>query len=244
MTISKFLFGVSNVINVSLLDNERQEITPSADSPTIYVFDSLPSRTAAAAGTGAIQTISSWTGSGSKRAVTIAAISDPDPASSARYKEYYLGINFTLVASGQVQTTIERFEVERVLSQVDNLTITAQDAKDIYPTISAYLSDALIAKYITGAIDDVKAELSGKGIDWAAIKNPKDYKRAIVFKAIADASLSQIQEPEDKFEKRYNIYTARADKLLSCTTAVIDTDKDGTPDKVTPSKPNYYIMMR
>lgn len=244
MSITKCLFGKSNVVQITLLDSQRLELTPSADSPTIYLFSSLPNRTAAAAGTGAVQTVSAWTGTGSDRAITLTAIADPEPTSATRIKEYYLGINFTLAVSGQVQTLIELITFERPLAQIDNLSINAQDAKNIYPAISSYLSDSQINNYIAGSTEELKLELSGKGIDWATIKNPRDYKRVIIYRAIADASLSQIQEQDDKFSKRYDTYLARATKVLASIDAILDTDKDGIPDAVTPTKPNYYIMQR
>lgn len=244
MNKSRYLYGKANTIQISLIDSDKTELVPSSDSPTIYLFNSQPSRQAAAAGTGSIQTISSWTGAGTDRAITITAIADPEPTSATRYKEYYLAINFTLANSGQVQTLIEQIVFERVLAQADNLALNAQDAKAIYPTIGSYLSDALINNFLTGAIDDTKTELQGKGIDWVTVKNPKDFKRAIIFKAIADASLSQIQEDNDKFSKRYDIYSTRANKLLGIITAVVDADNDGTPEQETKSKPSYYIMQR
>lgn len=244
MSTLRCLYGKANVVQISLLDSEGLELLPSNDNPTIYLFSSFPDRTAAAAGTGAVQTISAWTGTGTDRAITIAAVSDPEPTSNTRHKEYYLGINFTLAASGQVQTLIEQVIFERALAQIDNLSITAQDAKNIYPAISSYLSDAQITSYIVGSTEELKTELKAKAIDWASVKNPRDFKRVIIYRAIADASFSQIQEQDDKFSKRYDAYQERAKKLLTAIDAIIDTDKDGVPDTAAPSKPNYYIMVR
>ncbi len=239
------MYGRANTHQITLLDGNGAEITPSSDAPSIYLFSSQPTLSIAAAGTGAVQgPITSWSGSGATRTFTIAAVTDSQPTSTTRFKDYWLGVNFKLTSGGSTTTLIEEIYFERAVTQNPALVLKAADAKEIYPAIASYLSDAQINNYLIGALDDLKTDLEAKGIEWITVQNTNRFKRAAIFRAIADASLGQMQNQNDKFQERYKLYSAKYDAQMSAIQAVVDEDLDGAPEAIVKAKPNYYITYR
>lgn len=240
---NRFTYGKDITHKVTFLDGNGVEITPSDDAPNIYLFDAFPSRNVAIAGTGALDS-GSWTGSGSTRAIAFDAVTDPDPNSATHFKEYWIAINFTAEASGQSQCVVEKIRIERTWTQDPRLSIAAQDAKDVYPAISSYLSDDQITQYLIGAIDDLKTDLEAKGVEWQTVCNATKFKRAAIFRAIADASLSQHREQGDKFEKRYVEYSKKYEIQLTAINVIVDDDGDGEPEEIKEARPSYFIAYR
>lgn len=194
-----------------LLDNETANIPAAvqAQTPSIYVFDeTIPSRSDAASGSGSLQTVSSWTWNSQKKAwsFTVQAVNDPDPASNITTRVYWIAINFRLQASGQIQTTIKPFQLERVVGHDKVVSVTEDDLRAYFPQIDAYSSDVQRRAFISQAIVEIKGELRAKGYEWAKITRADRLDLCVIYKALSMVMVGQIQEPGDKFSIKYQEY--------------------------------------
>lgn len=204
-------------------------------TPHIYVFDSQPSREHAADGTGAIQTITTWTEvtiTPYKRSFTVAAIADPEPTSSTYTREYWLAINFVTVAAGQTQTVVRSFEVSRVEGTESLPETTVRDVQDVYPQITSYLSPNELGEFIAIAESHVRTQLEAKGVSWPHVRDLKKLKSAIAYKAIWFSALSQVKAAGDKFTVRMAEYAKLYDFIMDSIKLPVDLDKDGDPDAI------------
>lgn len=214
-----------------LKDNQPFQLP--TQTPAIYVFDAIPGRTEAAAGTGAIATITSWTASTVTPfvcAYTIPAIDDPDPASTVYAREYYVAINYILATSEQVQTKIEQLILERADGTSQIPKVSGEDIKAVYPAISSYATDSQMEDFLGMAHEQVQADLRAKGLSWAQILNLSDYKLAVAYKTIGMIALSQIREPNDRMRFRFDTFERWYSQALASVTAIMDTDRNGRED--------------
>lgn len=195
-----------------LLDNETASVPTAVQSqtPAIYVFDDgdVPSRADALAGSGSIQTVSSWTWSSQKKAwsFTIQAINDPHPDSNIPTRTYWIALNFVLQTAGQTQTVIKPLQLERVVGHDKVVSITEEDLRSYFPQVDAYSSDVQRKAYIAQATEEIKGVLRIKGYEWAKITRADRLDLCVVYKALSMIMLGQIQEPADKFSIKYQEY--------------------------------------
>lgn len=235
--ISRVFYPTENDVPLSL---------PS-QTPTIYVFDRKPSLTEAAAGTGAIKTISTWsqdTSSPYGCTYTITAIDDPQPTSLTDYKEYWEALNFYAKVGADVAPVIRKITLSRILGQDSQPGTSITDLKNIYPAISAYLSDAQLTQFLTIALDEIKLTLKAKGLDWAKLHELYELKLALAYKAITLCSLSQIREPEDRFAVRWKTFSDMYESLITNIKLSYDSDGDGEAEAPVEAKRGYWIAAR
>lgn len=218
-----------------------------SQNPTIYIFDSQPTRDAAILGTGAIETITSWTQATVtpfECTYTIAAIDDPDPDSETQSAVYWEALKFIAATSEQTQTVIRAFVVERIEGTEAEPGTTAADLLAVYPALSAYLSPEQIGKHIALAQDELKMDLEIQGLKWGRIRELNKYKLILAWKAIQLSSESQIREPNDKFDSRSQLYRDKYDRAIKNLSLPYDTNGDGKPEAVGPTRTPYFLVTR
>lgn len=216
-------------------------------TPTIYIFNSQPSRDKAIAGTDAIETILTWTAASVtpfERTYTISALDDPDADSSSQSAIFWEAINFTTKLSGEIQTVIRAFVVERVEGPDSEPGTTAADLIDIYPAITAYLTPKQLDAHLRLAQDELKIDLEAMGIRWSRVHELSKLKLILAWKTIALSSESQIKTAEDKFDRRADLYNSKYERGLKNVVIPYDSDGDGKVDsKALPAK-TYFIIDR
>lgn len=225
--------------------NDRPFQIPT-QTPAIYVFLTMPTRDAAAAGTGAVQTITSWTQDAIEPfacSYTIAAIDDPEPTGGSYARTYYEAINYRLQTSEQVQTIIRSFDIERARAAAALPGASKEDCKRLYPALVKYVSDTELDDFIGAAQEEVRLSLYAKGFQWPAILQLEQLALPVAYKAISLASFSQMKEPGDRFDKRYEEFKAKCAELMNGIQLPVDKDGDGLPEEV--AKPrNEWLVIR
>lgn len=239
-----YLFGQDFTYNFVPVDPENgQTVNPVAQTPAIYVFDEKPSRTVAAAGTGAIQSITSWDeATAGIRPITVDAIDDPDPTSDSITEQYWIAINYIISSGEQTQTILKRLKMARATSQESLIGADAEDIKDVAPAISEYYSDGELNDFVTFATDDLKDELGAAQVEFARVRNPDRLLRVVVYKALVYAYTEQIQTQNDKHDRKRDLYQGRFERALAAVRLDYDSENTGdATEETTPSTTEWSI---
>ena len=215
-----------------LVDNEELTAVPS-QTPSIFIFSDAngqPSRDTAAAGTGATQTISTWTSVTGGFKIEVDALTDPDPSSAIDCRTYWVAINFKLKTGGQTQTVLRALDMERVAAHNTRLTVTPTDLTTLFPEISSFATNTTISAAISLAQEECKSILLSKGYEWAQIKRPERLKLAIQSRSMMQLMLNQRKVPGDNFDANYSEYKKQYKSYLDSIQLEIDRDKDGVAE--------------
>ncbi len=245
-----YVFGKSFSREFSPVDREGNAFKLPAQTPAIYVFKDQPSRDDAAAGTGALQTIATWTQSKSAPytcTYTVAAIDDPNPASQFLGVEdtiFWEAINCVTAEGEQTQTILRAFLVERPLGLPEVPATTVDDVKAVFPAISEYLTDAQITSFLSLAEEELRLDLENRGYVWGKIHNLKRAKLPLAYKVIELAALSQIKDSGDRFAIRADIFGKRYHAFVSGVTFTYDRDDDGKAEDEAETSKNYVLIER
>lgn len=238
----RYFFGKSFVVNYQFVEG----CEPSTDSPSIALFSEKPTKDEASTVTGSFKigsTITSW-GNGNypnTKTITIPAIEDPDPDADPIIDIYYLAINYTLVASGQVQTVIVPFEICRVHGTISGHTVTIDEVLKVFPTIEYYIEAGELESFIAIALQEIEIDLKKKGVRFDQLSNQNDLTYPIALKAAALASHSEFKDNTDKFYQRYLDLTKKYDGILDSLPLHFDNNQDGEPEE-TQTKKVYYKL--
>lgn len=198
---------------------------PSPQSPNIYVFDAMPTDDAAINGTGALNTIVTWTETVNyQRSFTVPAIGDPQDGTSR--KRYWIAINYVAGTGGTSTVDIQFFELVRPSGFTIDPTPTYLEVKELDKTLATYFEDTEIRTGITVAIKAVKTKLRNEGWNWAQIKNPEDLKTAITYKAMAHLWIDEIVEENDRFWLKYKEADTIANGYLDSLKVDYDADEN------------------
>lgn len=228
-------------------DGENYLVLPT-QTPHIYIYDSQPDYAAASAGTGAVQTISTWSQYTTEPEVTysVSAIEDPDPSSTISEREYWEAINYILETSGEIQTKIRMFTISRAGALDDSPNATREDIKALVPQITSYIqSDAELDSYLAIAEDLLKIHYEGKGYKWSQLSNLQSLKYAVAFKAIILHSTAQLTKPNgDKFAARIQTFKELLGEITANVMLDVDTNNDGKPDEQVEAQPQAAVIMR
>lgn len=217
-----------------IVDEKEALDIPDPQTPTIYIFsdsDGTPSRSVAIAGTGADQTISSWTKRGAGFEFTISALTDPDVNSTQDKRTYWLAINFLLKAGGQVQTIIRALEMERVAGHHKSIGVTAVDIGEMWPGVTSYLSEAQITALIALSTEELRALLKNRSFEWAQVYRPDRFRLAVIFKTLMHVMLNQRRDVGDNFDRNYEEYKVIFNSTIGSIKVEYDTDNNGQPQK-------------
>lgn len=226
---------------------DGEPINLVSQAPSIYLFSEQPTRTVAAAGTGALETINYWIESAQSpyvRTFTIPAIDDPEPTGTTPQADYWLAINYKAEATEQTQTDIKSITVERAKSTSDIPGTKVQDVVDVYPDIYSYASFDQITAKLDNALSELKLELKGKGLEWGNLSNLKDLKLALAYKVIQLVAESQLVEGGDKFDLRRQLYKEKYEEIMKLVVLAYDVDGDGDPDTTEQAQSIAVIAFR
>lgn len=215
-------------------------------TPTIYVYESetKPTRAAAAAGTGADQTISSWNEDEPYvRTFTIDDIDDPDTSEEWKVYTYWVAINYVMEASQQTQTELRALRIARAQSQHKQLDCTTDELRGVWASISEYANLTQLSDYKAGAVSDIKDDLEAAGYEWALMFRPDELKRALIYKVCATVATAEISEGGLQFETLANKYERNYEDKIKQTKISYDSDRDGEPD-TTVSSPSFSFTIR
>lgn len=216
---------------------------PPSQTPTIYVFDAAPDPTAARNGTGAIETISSWTeGTANYRPFTVSAIADPDDGTKS--KKYWVAINYVPVTGGSSTVDVLQFILQTPDGQTAEVTPTAAEMKQRDTTLATYYStDSDIDNYVSNAETKLKAFLSNQGYHWTRIENPEDLKESVIYWALTDMMVAQINEEGDRFSIKAESYKELMMTLRNQLRLEYDANNDdsvtATEENAVPGKFNF-----
>lgn len=219
-----------------LVDNESPDPLLTAQAPAIYVFRTMPDRTAAAAGTGAIATVTTWAWDAERRSwsFTVPAISDPNPTSTDGTEDFYLAVNFRLQAGAQLQTVVQLLQLERVAAQSGRpLEVSENDLRDLYPHIDSYSTATQRDKYAAQAVLHVRDKLDRQGFEWARLHQPSELKQAVVLKALSMLLFVASQEANDKHWLKHQYFEKEFQLTLDGLKLAVDSSGDGIPDATT-----------
>lgn len=215
---------------------------PSADAPSIAIYKERPSKVNARALTGddkVTANITSWTDGSVTNTKTIAIPAIDNPDLDDVEDTYYAVINYTIDASEQSHLVIMPFLIYNPVGTISGHELVIQDFIDIFPTISDYISDAVLTKYLTQAKNMMSMDLKKKGIRFDQVINQNDLKYAISLKAIALSSYSEFKIDNDQFHIRYKDYEKMYQSELDSIRVLVDTDNDGAVNQVETKKIFY-----
>lgn len=242
------VFGKSLVRKFYPLEDGEPILLPS-QVPAISLFSNQPSLADAIAGTGKIAThdVTYWSGATIapyELTYTVPAINDPDPSSTTRLRGYWEVIRYTVANSGQVQTNLRYFEVERAKDTDSHPGTTADTLLDICPQAEGYFTRNRLDLYIDQALELMKLDFLSRQIEWGDLANLNKTKLALAYKALALAWTNQIQEDGDRFSIWANDFKGDYKIALQTISLEYDTDSDGKPDAEGPTAPSYRIFSR
>lgn len=204
------------------------DFTPLAStSPSVYIFSTRPSESTARSGTGALQTISTWSEYGNPIRRELAVTTITDPQDGTKEAVYWIAVNYLLKTSGQKQLDLQSFILVTPDGFYADPTPSVEYIKGISSSIGSYYVDSNIEAYSKLGLSQLKKQLKAKGFEWAQIENRDDLKLAIAYKALSLMMLEQISESGDRFSKRYDEYKASYDTLILSFGVDYDANKDG-----------------
>lgn len=229
-----------------LVDDAAPVTILSSQTPAIYFFDTQPSRTAASAGTGAVQTVAAWTwnAGSSGWSYTVTAINDPDPTSTLTVRTYWEAINFRLQSAGQIQTVVRAFDLQRVSGHAVSVGVNDEMLREYFPQLDSCSTEVQRAAYVTLAVEDVKSRLKSKGYDWAKVTRPDRLTIAIAYKVLYMIMLVQLQQGNDKYAVKYAEFKKIYESMIEGLTLEYDANEDGLPDTEVKASSDFIRLVR
>lgn len=199
----------------------------------IYLFANRPTWEDARAGTGAAQSVTTWSQGGVTpypQTYSFSAVDDPAPTENLLSRSYWEAINFVAELTQQKQTVIREFTLERPRGNEDTPGTTVDDIKDVFPAINNYLTDAQIEAHLSVAEAELQNDLLARGIRWSRVAALANTKLAIAYKSLSLSSLSQIKESGDRHALRYEEFKQLYQSAMKAVPIEVDTDEDGKAD--------------
>lgn len=247
MTIDNFTWGVSFTRQLFYERDEAPSNLPT-QNPTIYYFDSEPTRSAAEYGVGSFRTVSSWTellSSPYTRSWSVPPINDPDPTGTTAKKTYWEAINILLQGSAaQTQCILRAFDITRPAATDDNADITVDSLKNFYPAIQRYMDDTELGELIPIALEQIRKDLKKKNVDWYKLRNQSELNLALTYKTIALQSLGSIRDPQDRHAFRFDQFEKWYNEEIASLVLQYDSDGDGAADTTTNLSTNTQVLSR
>lgn len=245
--MSNLIFGKSIVRRFYPYDQNGNPVQILTQTPAIYVFSTQPNRTDAAAGTGAVASVLTWTQSAVTPWVceyTIPAIDDPSPTSTVPGVDYWIAINYKVESGEQAQTRIEYVWIERQRATANLPETTKEDLKAVYPALGDYITDPELDKFLLFATDQLKLTLKGRKLIWDQITDLRDLRLPLVYLTIALCAFSQFKEEGDRHDRRYNVFYKLYSDTMDSISIPYDADRDGVPDYPAEAQSNTHVFIR
>jgi hypothetical protein len=198
-----FPFGKAFTYNFyPLADDEFVNIASVTAPEAVYVSKTKPSDTDARAGSMAdlVQTVSpnTWaaTADAEGKAITIAAIDDPEPTSAQDRYTYWVSIVWKYAVGAQAQHVIRALPLERTRAWHKNITTAAADLESIWAAVDSYVSSTNQTNAIALAKAELRMDLEAAGFEWALIWRPDDLNTLVAYKAVSNLAYGLGPEPK------------------------------------------------
>lgn len=207
-------------------DGELIESIP-AHTAKALVYSSQPSRSQVVAETGAAAPVieKDWVANATSIEFDVPAISDPDPESSARELAYYIAIKFKTKTGGDDQIVISTLPMVRVSGTGSALDVDVADIEAQWKPITKVKSPADIKSQIAIQKELLRAELEGKGYDWAALFRPSQLNLAVVFATLGALLVQESEGDGDKWDKLAKHFDGQAEGYLKVIRIEYDQSK-------------------
>jgi hypothetical protein len=196
-----------------------------AQTYSVHVFDEMPTRADAAAGTGAIDTFTVIHTANEFLQFDIPAIDDPDPTSLTNQVTYWLAVVFELETGEQDQMILRALPLSRVTAKNHTIGVTSAKIKEAFPDVENYLSVLEIESQISIAQMNLLEDLQNKGFRWAEINRPEQLFNALLFKSLEYIHTSQIQRQGDRFSISAEMAHRNYTNIISNLKLAIENDK-------------------
>lgn len=215
-----------------LVDDEPISII--SQTPAIYVFtDSKPTYAQAAAGTGNIQAITTWTETATfSRTFTIDGIDDPEPTNEAVERVYWLAINFRIDTSEQIQTVLKALPMNRVHGHGNKVDVDHEDIKNVFHTALSYVDGPRLTRLIEDSEIQIKTILQSRGYRWAYFSRMDRLELLIRYRVVMTILLNEIQQGNDKFNIKYTEIKSVYESLYQGLKLEYETDLHGQPNEI------------
>lgn len=240
--MSDYWFGSSITREFWPLQNGEPYPLPT-QTPSVYLFSAMPSADDALSGAGAFRTISSWTQASVtpyKCTYTINPI-EPPTESETRCLGFWESVKLVASAGGSAQSVLRYFELQRPEGTDADPDTTTDDVKAAYPGIASYIPNEELVSFLADAREELKIELSARGIKWTRLKQLQKARLVLAYKAISLASFSQFQTQGDRHWLRYQEFSAKYKALLDDLKLPYDSDGDGDADET--ASPSYGTVV-
>jgi hypothetical protein len=219
--------------DAELADDQIAVIEGLLDSVYIFATEQRPTRDEAAAGTGATQTINSWTDNGQRGFdIAIDAIEDPEPEAEIYFRDFWIAINYRLEVGGQIQTVRRLLPMARIGGVSEAVEVSDETLIELWPEVVSFTRDGQErCAQVRQANLDMRRDVTTALIQYAEIHNPGELERALAFKALEYIALSKRELAGDKFDLRATQFRKQFDKEMSRLDRLrADSNRDGQPD--------------
>jgi len=185
------------------------------DSIYLFSYESKPEMSAAKAGTGALQSIASWTAVPEKRGFRydLDEVEDPDPTGSQLVYSFWVAHNFRFEAGAQIQTVLQELLFQRPWAHTRRVEVTFADVIAAWPTAQKYATASQIDSAITLAKTDVRNDLTAAGYEWGEIRRPDRLNQSILYRALGHIAFTQIQQTGDHWDRQSQEWKRMSHKI-------------------------------
>jgi hypothetical protein len=230
-----YVYGKDLIFYLHAFEDKTKITTLPAQTVQGYLFLDQPTRAAAAAGTGALQSTTQTLAANGTIALPLTPITDPNPNDILGYRLHWMAVNFILKTAGAVQTVIKAIKVERVSGQDAEIGVTYSKVVEIYPDVVNYLTESEVNAMITLAKADLLDDLTNKGFDWNQVNKPDQLFNALLFNTLVYVYNSQIQREGDRFYVSSAKAQQRYDSLKSNLRLEYDSTMSGMTTDLEPT---------
>lgn len=239
-------FGKSLTYTLYLYGANGQGVepyNPEDYTPSIYLFDNLPTRDQAMTGEGAMigYTVAEWVVEGNGITVTIPPVADPSPNSQVSEEDYYLAIVYQLDELGEEQLILKRITYERPSTQFNALTLTQADLEALDATIKRLWGSPNVPEITdlnASVLKQIRGHFKRLGYRWERLSDTDDLKEAAAYYALHLLFVSQIRSTADFADRKQGIYLGKYQEMIASIVLPYDSNGDDEPDPGAPAEAN------
>lgn len=230
----KYHFGKEFVFNYYPLSEDGFDYELLVDTVfvTSYLFDKEPTEAEATSGTGAIQTVGTWTPTEDSlgQAITFDAVSVPSDLTGYE-KKYYVAINTELEAGETIPPQIFEITLQKLRGQVSVIKVTSQEVLQLAPALEEHFHDCVdIDIFIDDAILDMKHTLTGCDLEHGDVIDPGKLNYAVKHLAVSKAFFNLARDVNSIYYAEGIRYQDLYEQKLAQIQLEIDKNRDGKSD--------------
>lgn len=193
----------------------------------------------------AIESVTTWSAgtNNGEYLVPFAAVSDPEPRASDRYKVFYVVVSFRLQTAGTIVHRVRPILLYRVEGVASRFNVFPSTIYDYESKLESFEASISVADKIELAERQVKLELESEGLnierlDWI------DAKQLVELKAVALCCSDLADDTSSIWFEKMKTYVELFQKAIKRIPLHYDSDNDGLaePDEIV--KTNFYMPLR